>query len=169
MKHSKKIGVTVLFGLALSLTGFGQELLPEVRMVALNYKYLKSVTDTNAAEPVKLLQRRAATYDVKSSEFYEDDAEGYFISFYIPAGRILAFYDQNGKMVRSVEKFKNVVVPKAVREAVNQRFPRWSISEDVYLVKFVDTPDDSKVYKLLLENGNKRIRVKTNEKGEFLK
>jgi hypothetical protein len=168
MKHSKKIGVTALFALGFGLAAAGQDLLPEVRMVALNYKYLKSVTDTNAAEPVKLLQRRAATFDVKSSEFYEDDAEGYFVSFYIPAGQILAFYDQNGKMVRTAEKFKNVMVPKAVREAVNQRFPGWTISEDVYLVNFVGAPNDSKVYKMLLQNGNKRIRVKTNEKGEFL-
>ena len=168
MKHSKKIWVTALFGLGLSLTAPGQELLPEVRMVALNYKYLKSVTDTNAAEPVKLLQRRAATFDVKSAEFYEDDAEGYFVSFFIPAGQILAFYDQDGKMVRTAEKFKNVVVPKAVRETVNQRFPRWTIAEDVYVVNFVGSENDSKVYKLLLENGNKRIRVKTNEKGELL-
>jgi hypothetical protein len=71
-------------------------------------------------------------------------------------------------MVRTAEKFKNVMVPKAVREAVNQRFPGWTISEDVYLVNFVGAPNDSKVYKMLLQNGNKRIRVKTNEKGEFL-
>jgi hypothetical protein len=168
MTHSKKIWVMALLGLGIGIPAFAQDLLPEVRMVALNYKYLKSVTDTNAAEPVKLLQRKAATYDVKSSEFYEDDAENYFVSFYIPAGQILAIYDQNGKLLRTAEKFKNVAVPKAVRDAVNQRFPHWAISEDVYVVKYADSPNDSKVYKMLLQNGNKRIRVKTNEKGEFL-
>jgi hypothetical protein len=168
MKHSIKSGAIALFILAFSFPVLAQDLLPEVRMVALNYKYLKSVTDTNAAQPVKLLERMAATYDVKNSEFYEDEAEGYFISFYIPAGQILAIYDQNGKLLRTAEKFKNVTVPQPVRDAVNQKYPRWAISQDVYVVNYTDSPGDKKVYKLVLENGNKRIRVKTNEKGEFL-
>lgn len=168
MKQSKKIWVMSVLGLGLSIPAFTQEVLPEVRMVALNYKYLKSVTDTNAAQPVQLLQRRAATYDVKSSEFYEDDAENYFISFFIPDGQILAIYDPNGKLLRTAEKFKNVKVPPPVKKAVNEKYPKWIISEDVYLVNYADSPGDSKIYKLVLENGNKRIRVKLNEKGEFL-
>ncbi len=168
MKQSTKIWAIALFTLGFSFPVLAQDLLPEVRMVALNYKYLKSVTDTNAAQPVRLLERRAATYDVKNSEFYEDDAEGYFISFYIPAGQILAIYDQNGKLLRTAEKFKNVTVPQPVRNAVNEKYPRWTISQDVYLVNYTDSPRDKKIYKLVLENGNKRIRVKTNEKGEFL-
>ncbi len=168
MKHLAKIGAIGLAVFGFSLSSYAQELLPEVRMVALNYKYLKSVTDTNAAQPVRLLERRAATYDVKNSEFYEDDAEGYFISFYIPAGQILAIYDKDGKLLRTAEKFKNVAVPKPVRDAVNEKYPKWTISQDVYLVNYTDSPGDKKIYKLVLENGNKRIRVKTNEKGEFL-
>jgi hypothetical protein len=77
---------------------FSQETLPEVTVVSMNYKYLKSVHDTSAAQPVRLLERRAASFDIKKSDFYEEDQEEYFVSFYIPQGQILAFYDKNGKI-----------------------------------------------------------------------
>jgi hypothetical protein len=167
----KQLKVTLLlsvFVVAFNIHTFAQNILPEVTVVSTNYKYLKSVADQTVAEPVKILERRAAAYDVKSSDFYEDEYDNYFISFYIPQGEILAAYDNNGKILRTVEKFKNIGLPVPVRESVAQRFPQWSISKDAYLVNYYNTEGATKVYKMLLQNGSKRIRVKTNEKGEFL-
>lgn len=168
MKQSKMVLTITLFIIGFNIQSFAQELLPEVRVTALNYKYLKSINDTNAAQPVKLLQHRAAAFDVKNSEYYEDEYENYFISFFIPDGEILAVYDQQGKLLRTAEKYKNVAIPPDVRQAVAKRFPEWRISKDVYLVSYSESQGGKKVYKLLLENGDKRIRVSTNEKGEFL-
>jgi hypothetical protein len=168
MKQSKAMLIVGVFIIAFNSTSSAQKVLPEVTVTAVNYKYIKSVTDTSAAEPIKMLQRQAAVYDVKNSEFYEDDYDTYFISFFIPQGKILAAYDKDGKLLHTAEKFKNIQLPEAVRQAVTKRFPQWAISKDVYLVNYYDTKGATKTYKLLLENGNKRIRVKANEKGEFL-
>lgn len=147
---------------------FAQETLPEVRVVSLNYKYFKSIYDSTAAQPVKLLERRAANFDLKNSEFYEEEYDNYFVSFFIPEGEILAFYDKDGKIKHTAEKFKNIALPKAVSDAVARRFPQWSISKDVYLVNYLgESKEPRKIYKLLLENGNKRLRIKTNENGEI--
>jgi hypothetical protein len=167
----KQLKVTLLlsvFVVAFNIHTFAQNILPEVTVVSTNYKYLKSVADQTVAEPVKILERRAAAYDVKSSDFYEDEYDNYFISFYIPQGEILAAYDNNGKILRTVEKFKNIALPVPVRQSVAQRFPQWTISKDAYLVNYYNVEGASKVYKMLLQNGSKRIRVKTNEKGEFM-
>lgn len=115
-----------------------------------------------------MLEREAAAYELKNSEFYEDEYDNYFVSFYIPEGRILAAYDKDGNLLRTAEKFKNVAVPKAVREAVAKRFPQWTISNDVYLVSYHDKNGVIKRYKLLLENGNQRMKVKIDDKGKFL-
>lgn len=168
MKQSKLMLILAVFTSGFIIPCHAQELLPEVKVTALNYKYLKSVTDTNSAQPVKFLQRRAAAFDVKNSEFYEDDYESYFISFYIPDGEILAVYDQNGKLLRTAEKYKNIAIPTDVRQSVAKRFPQWTISKDVYLVNFYEANEGKKIYKLLLQNGDKRLRVKTDEKGAFL-
>ena len=47
-------------------------MLPEVEVRATNYKYLNSVDNSEAAVPVQLLEKKAAQFDIKSAEFYED-------------------------------------------------------------------------------------------------
>lgn len=142
--------------------------LPEVTVVARNYKYIKALDNKDAAQPVKLLERKAAAYDVKNSEYYEDDYDTYFITFYLPSGYVLAVYDQDGKLLRTAEKFKDVALPSVVRKAVVERYPNWAITKDIYVVKYDDATGAKMNYKLQLQNGNKRLRVKINEKGEFL-
>jgi hypothetical protein len=170
MKKLKLMLAIAVFGIGFNLQSFAQETktLPGVTVASTNYKYIKSIGDTNAAQPVNMLQRRAASFDVKRSEFYEDEYDNYFISFLIPDGEILAVYDQNGKIIRTAERYKNIALPKEVRTAVTTRFPGWSIPKDIYLVTYSTENGGNKVYKIVLENGDKRLRVKTNEKGEFL-
>jgi hypothetical protein len=173
MKKLKQILVIALLCIGFNLKSFAQDVktMPEVIVTSsVNYKYLKSTGDANAAQPVKMLQKMAATYNVKNADFYEDEYDNYFVSFYIPQGEILAVYDQNGKIIRTAERYKNVTLPDEVRTAVTKRFPGWSIPKDLYLVTYngENGGQSKKVYKIILENGDKRLRVKTNEKGEFL-
>ena len=165
----------LLFMLAMSIVGFAlrssaQIILPEVKIVASTYKYLNATDNKEMSQPVRMLEFQAASYDVKKSEFYDDDYDGYYISFFIPNGKILAAYDKNGKLLRTAEKFKNTKLPAAVSEAVVQRFPNWTIAQDIYQLNYFDHKEKAdKIFKLLLENGDKRMKVKLNEKGEFIK
>lgn len=169
MKQAKLLPLLGIFVTAFTVESIAQEqVLPEVTVLAKNYKYLKSVDSKTAAPPVVSLERKASAYNVQKSEYYEDDYDSYFITFYLPEGYILAVYDQNGKLLRTAERFRNVQLPLAVSKAVVARHPSWKIIEDTYLVKYEDAQGANMVYKLVLEKGKKRIRVKTNEKGEFL-
>lgn len=166
----KKIKSLLMLGICLAafaIQSMGQDL-PEVTVVSRNYKYLKSVDNKDAAQQVKLLERKAAVYDVKNSEYYEDDYDTYYITFYLPRGYVLAVYDQDGKLLRTAEKYKNISLPSAVSQAVVKRYPNWAISEDTYVVRYEDANGAQTTYKMQLQNGNKRIRVKTNANGEFL-
>ncbi len=68
---------------------YAQETLPPVTVTSLNYKYLKSGADPNASQKVNLLERKAATYNVKESDYYYDEFEQYYVSFYLPKGQVL--------------------------------------------------------------------------------
>lgn len=143
--------------------------LSEVSVYATNYKYLNDMdTGELASIPVKLLQQKVATYDIKSSEYYQDDYELYNITFFIPEGKILAAYDADGKLLRTAEKFKDINLPTAVRKAIADRFPEWVITKDIYLVSFTDATGAKKTYKVKLENRDKMLRVKLDETGKFL-
>ena len=161
-----------LFVLGLASPLFSQvvktEELSEVVVMAVNYKYLNQVDNTEAAIPVKMLERKAAAYDVTAQDYYQDDFEFYTVSFYIPDGKLVAVYDSEGKIIRTIEKFNNVNLPNAVKKAVLKRYPNWSIVKDVYRVSYAETKGAKKTYKLKLKNGDKVLRIKMNEDGEFL-
>ena len=142
--------------------------LPSITLLSRNYKYLKALDNNEVAQPVQMLEQQAAVYDVKESEFYQDDYDTYYVSFYLPMGYILAIYDSSGKLLSTAEKFKNLAVPSAVRTAVADRYPNWGISKNIYRVNYEDERGAKKVYKLILENGKKRLRVKVNETGEII-
>lgn len=145
------------------------EQLSEVTVVATNYKYLNDVNSEEVASiPVQMLERKVAAFDPTSSDFYLDEFDRYNISFYIPDGKILAAYDRNGKLIRTVERFRDINIPTSVKRAVLERFPEWTITKDVYRVNYSDKKGSKKTYKLVLANGDEKLRVKTDEDGNFL-
>ncbi len=165
------IGITTQFGLTTQTFSqvISDGMLPEIEVYALNYKYLNSIDNAEAPVPVKLLERKVANFDVTEAEFYRDDYDFYNVSFYIPEGKIVAAYDKKGKLLRTIEKFKNIKVPKSVTKSVAKRFPGWIIYEDVYKVSYHKNSGVTKQeYKLTLENGDKRLKVKIDPKGNFL-
>ncbi len=164
-----KIALVSVAALVATLQTFAQKVLPEITITAPNYKYLNAISPEETAQPVNMVEQYAAAYDIKGAEFYEDEYDNYLVSFYIPEGKILAAYGKDGKLLRTAERYKNVAVPKEVMEAVAKRFPNWTVSKDVYKVSYYDEKGWStkKQYKLMLENGDKRMRIKTNDKGEL--
>lgn len=143
-------------------------MLPEVVVHATNYKYLNSVDNSEATVPIQLLQDMAAKFDIKSSEYYVDGDYLYRVYFYIPDGKIVAAYDRNGKILYTIEKFKNVALRDDVASSVAERFPGWKIAKDVYFVKYSTKSGAQRQYKIVLKNGKKTIRVKVDEDGVFL-
>ncbi|MGB5321854.1 nicotinate-nucleotide adenylyltransferase [Lutimonas sp.] len=162
----------VLLALGLTTQFYAQVIndgmLPEVEVRATNYKYLNSIDNSEAAVSVQLLEDMVAKFDVKSSEFYEDGSDFYRVYFYIPDGKIVAAYDRDGKILYTIEKFKNVALPNDVAASIAARFPGWKIAKDVYKVNFDADLGAQKQYKVVLENGKKTIRVKVDEEGTFL-
>ncbi|WP_323789595.1 nicotinate-nucleotide adenylyltransferase [Psychroserpens sp.] len=157
-----------LFLMGLTTQMFAQELehLPEVVIVH-NYKYLSDVGIGEEAIPVKELQLKVSDFNIKELDIYSDEYEFYDVYFFIPEGKILASYDKDGNLLRTIERYKDIDVPSTVLEAIGRRFPKWSISKNVYLVNYHETGKVRKLYKLTLENGDQRIKVKLNHRGVF--
>ena len=147
----KSILSLIIFGMTFGIYAQITQL-PEVVITAVNYKYLNAVENEDVDISVQMLQEQVAMYDLKNSELYNDDYDTYMISFFIPDGKILAAYDSNGEVIRTIEKFKNVKLPQSVRDAVTKRFPNWSLEKDVYLVNYHQNNEKvSKLYKVKLK------------------
>lgn len=77
MKRSASIlGIgTLIF--ALSIPSVAQVVeLPEIEIVAVNYKYLNAMGE-EVAVPVKQVEEAVADFNLKSSEMYEDEYDTY--------------------------------------------------------------------------------------------
>jgi hypothetical protein len=144
------------------------QVLPDVTVIAVRYKYLSAVNNKELSPPVKTLERKAAQFNIKNSEFYDDDYDEYYISFYLPSGYILAAYDKDGKLLRTAEKHENSALPSAVTQRLGKSYPGWTVTSDVYLVNYQEATGANKVWKILLEKGDMRLKVKTNEKGDVI-
>ena len=159
-----------IFGLTMQL--YAQEPtiteLEEVVLVNTNYKYINGTDAEDLAIPVEELELKAANFDIKTLDVYTDEYDFYDVYFIIPEGKILATYDNDGNILRTAEKFKDIDLPISVVKAVFKRFPKWDITKDVYLVNYKEGKIAKKKYKLTLINGDKRIKVKVDAEGHFL-
>ncbi len=137
--------------------------------VTVNYKYLDAIDSKEVAVPVKMLEEQVAFYNLKESDLYSDQYDTYQVSFFIPQGKIVAAYDSDGKILRTIERFKNVKLPRSVVVSVTKNYPKWRIVEDAYKVDYYGKSGIAKKqYKIKLKNRDKKITVKVDEDGEFL-
>ena len=157
-----------MLGLALPTFGQDREELPEVIVKATKYKYLNQVGFEDVAIPVKELQKKVAEYEVSDADFYRDDYALYYVSFFIPEGKVLAAYDGDGNLIRTAEKYKDIALPKAVMASVAKNYPKWVVKKDIYLVNYYHKKGAKKMYKLKMVNGDKTIRIKVNEEGVIM-
>ncbi|MEW4922590.1 nicotinate-nucleotide adenylyltransferase [Algibacter sp. 2305UL17-15] len=157
-----------IFGLTTQVNSQTVEL-PET-VISVNYKYLDAVDVDHVPERVKKLEEEILNYkNIEQSRLYSDKNDIYSVSFYVPEGKIVAAYDVNGKILRTIEKYKNVRLPLVVMQAISKRFPNWGIVEDVYYIRYHIEKDSIKQeYKIKIKNEDETLTVKTDEKGAFL-
>jgi hypothetical protein len=164
----KFVLVVFLMGLTSPLIAQDPVLLSEVVVTAVNYKYLSAVDNSIASIPVKFLEKEAAMFKAEGRDLYVDNFNTYEVSFYIPDGKIAALYDGEGNILKTIERFENVQLPEDIKMAVKKRFPEWNIVKDVYEVKYSNKKGAKMVYKLKLKNGDKTLRVKMDQVGNYL-
>lgn len=167
-----KSALTFLSILFLTTTLWSQdpktEELSEVVVTAVNYKYLSSIDSKETPVPVKLLERKVAGYRIKKDDAFEDEYPFYTVSFYIPEGKIVAVYDENGKIIKTIERFKNLNLPSAVLLALEDKYPGWKIIDDVYLIDYNHKKGVNRTFKIKLKKRKKTLKVKLDEKGNYL-
>lgn len=160
--------VLLIFGLLLAAGMTAQEELDEIVVKAANYRYLNAVDNTEVPAPVRNLQEEVATFDTSGKDLYVDGDQTYNAAFEIPEGKILVAYDEHGNILKTVERFKDIRLPRSVRSALAQEYQGWSVVKDLYLVNYSQELGARKIYDVKLTNQKKTMRVKLDDSGEFI-
>ncbi len=163
----KKIVLGILaFGISSLL--FGQEPVYKAQVIELegvvlkppNFEYLASVQGKHTPATVKVLERKAAYYDLEESPVYDDSYDTYEVFFSHSDGRVIATYDKNGQIVKSFEKFKNIPVPAPIRNTIQQAYPDWTISKHTYVVSYYRNRSITKTYHFQIKKGKEKKNLK---------
>ncbi len=142
--------------------------LDEIVVKAMNYKYLSAVDNSEAPIPIWNIEKEAAMFDVNASDVYLDNFNTYQVTFRIPDGVMVVAYDQDGEIIKTIERFKNFQMPMDVVLSIKEKYPNWEIVKDVFLVSYSEKKGAKKLYKIKLRNGDEVIRVKMDPTGNYL-
>lgn len=142
----------------------------ELRSVVVNapnYAYLQKVQDKHTPIRVKKMQHKVSRYDIKSDNVYDLSYEdNYKVIFEETKSKVIVTYDKNGNILTSYEKFDDVRLPKNVYATIANKYPKWAIINDTYLVKYYQKKDKvQKIYKIEIAKDGATKNLRINSKG----
>ena len=136
-----------------------------VVLTAPNYAYLAEVQDEASSDIFKKLESKAANFDIKESPMYNKIDKAYEVFFSNSKGKIVATYDENGKILSAFEKFGDVIVPDPIRNTVYQAYPDWKMNSNKYVVTYYHDKGAKKTYHFQIEKNNKKKNLKLTWEG----
>ena len=134
--------------------------LEEIVLRAPNFEYLATVQNKHTPATVKVLERKAAFFDIEESPIYNDSFDTYEVFFSHSDGRVIATYDKDGQIVKSYEKFKDIPVPAPIRNTVQMTYPDWTINKHTYVVSYYRNESITKTYHFQIRKGREKKNLK---------
>jgi len=129
--------------------------LEDLVVTNLNADYLTAVQDRETPKVVASLQRKAAGYNVLGNKAFDNKQSGSFeMLFTNNQGKINAFYNSKGKITYTIESFKNVLLPKSVRQEIQRSNANWQMVGNRYTSLYNHNKLIKRNYKVMLKNGD---------------
>lgn len=126
-----------------------------------NYTFV--VKENHAGEfvknPIKFMKEN---FDINAfiTSIDNDDYDEYIVTFRSSKGYLEANYDDDGNILKTSQRFTDILLPHKVRRELYKNNEGWTMVQNKYLASGKGERIDREVYKIKLENGNKRRNVK---------
>jgi hypothetical protein len=117
--------------------------------------------DINVDSKVVELQDEFIKYELgEKIEGYKDT----FVIFELKRGdgKLVAFYNENGKLTSVAEQYKNVELPISVSRSVYKAYPGWQIEKDKYVYTQENGSVTNKEYILTMTKDKRSQKVTVN-------
>lgn len=129
-------------------------------IIVKNLRYLDKVNSKNSPVIVKKLENIVANYDIKKADIYRSKSKNtYDVTFEETNGIIKATYNKNGKLINTIEEFKDLKLPLQVSKSIMDTYPGWAFIGNTHQIEYIN----GKVKKVYL------IRIKKNASNKELK
>ena len=140
--------------------------LPEIVIKKAGADFSVYIPDQNPDQNVRRLEEKFIAYDLGKD--YEGN-ENYLVTMDVKNGSLAATYDENGKLIRVVENYKNVVLPSAVIYSIYKNFPEWTIVNDKFLYTQTEGDIIKKQYNVKIKKDKDVRKLVVRPDGEIVK
>jgi len=140
--------------------------LPEIVIKKAGADFSVYIPDDNPDQNVRRLEEKFVAYDLGKD--YEG-AENYLLTMDTKNGSLAATYDENGKLIRVVENYKNVILPSAVIYSIYKNFPDWTIVNDKFLYTQTEGDIIKKQYNVKIKKDKDVRKLVVRPDGEIVK
>ena len=124
------------------------------------------IPDNNPDQRVRTVEEKFIAFDLgKDAEGFEE----YLVVMEVKNGSLTATYNENGKLIRVVEEFKNVKLPTEVIYSIYRTYPGWSIVNDSFLYSQEEGDVIKKQYNIKIKNDKETMKLVVRPNGEILK
>lgn len=142
------------------------EELPAVVIKRVGSDFSVYLPDKNPDMNVRNMEEKFIAYDIGKD--YEGN-ESYLLIMQSKKGSLAATYDENGKLTRVVEQYKNTRLPSEVIYSVYKNYPDWTIVNDKFLYTQAEGDVLKKQYNLKIKKGKETMKLTVRPNGEILK
>jgi len=164
-----------LFVIGLTSLGFSQNNTSEVEEVQLNdivvanvnLGYLETVQDKTLSDHVTTLENEAARFNIKVSPKFDSRRESFKTIFRGSHGYIIATYDNNGMILKTTERYRDIKLPKKLIKSVLSQYPNSDFLKVVYTVDYKHQKDVEKTYKIQIMKDNLVKNLKISSDGNL--
>ena len=142
------------------------EELPGVVIKRVGSDFSVYLPDNNPDQRVSIVEEKFIAYDLGKDA---EGAEEYLVVMEVKNGSLTATYNENGKLVRVVEEFKNVKLPSDVIYSIYRTYPGYSIVNDKFLYTQEDGDVLKKQYTVKIKKDKEIIKLIVRPNGEIIK
>ena len=148
-----------------SLSGERVDQLPEVVIESAGDEFSVYLPDNNRDRTVRKVEDTFISYRLgKDFEGYEN----YMVFFKIKDGRLTAYYNENGKLIKTIERYGRTIMPREVHKTLNKKFPGWMITNDNYLYSQEEGEILKKEYSIRLKKDKDIHKIKVRSDGQIV-
>jgi hypothetical protein len=166
--------INISFGQQAELLAFNTELPkkldthieeePEHTIVnAKNSYYLEMAKVQSSSVVIRQMQKEAANYDVKNTSIYDNSEKAtYLVVFKNKGNKLIARYDPEGRILSTVEHYKNIALPTKLKVVIAKKHPGWVFGQNSCNFSYNRSKGLQKNIKLQLKRGKSRKILKIN-------
>ncbi len=110
--------------------------------------------------PIKFVREKFDFDAFLDAVVNKDDFDEYLVTFNTRKGFLEALYSNKGDLVTTYQRFQDIVLPPAVRNELYSQNKGWTMISNKYIASGRGYEVNKEVYKIRLENGNKKKTVK---------